>query len=384
MVRQSRDCSSSRGERSEADLQQLQRQGSLLVRSAAQFRELVQSAGLEQAYGQTHVVVAANAEFTDQASLVLHLGLCDPPMRMQRCRLGGAEAWGGHGNSDLVMPIDQGGAQALEQLLGGHQLPFSASGQATSQQPRLELETSLSLAEIGAGRLLLHRGITENGVVAVSSREGRTSTAWGPVLGPLSTGLYSCSGAGSIGLTMPGLRLLGPGSPVLVAGALGWVSGSGSGHNPEVRRQGSGHALGPGACCALEADVHQLEPRWLRATQLHDERTGLLVAVAAPVPLLNLQIAAEAACDQGELQAPVLDYGIPRRVRPSLGLVDYAQLHSGRLTIDGRQISCAPAHSRRLAEEISAALMEQLQSGRFPLRLPLQPLSARPALRALG
>lgn len=260
--------------RTAIELQELQRQGQLQVATADAFRALVAQQGLEQAYRHTHVVVASGAEFTSQASLLLQLGPTDPPMRIHRFRLGPAEGQGGHGNTDLLLPLGQGGALALEALLRGETLPFSASGSGGPQQPRLELETQLNLERIGAGRLLLHRGVVENGVVAVSSREGLTPTPWGPVLGPLVSGLYSCGGAGSIGLAMPGLTGLGPGSPLLVAGGLGWVSGAGSGHNPEVKRQADGQALSPGACAAVEVDLHALNPRWLRATRLGEGTPG--------------------------------------------------------------------------------------------------------------
>jgi uncharacterized protein (DUF39 family) len=262
-------------------------------------------------------------------------------------------------------------------------VPLVASGDATAQQPRRELDTSLALEDIGAGRLLLHRAIGENGVVAVSSREGLTATPWGPVLGPFATALYSCGGAGSIGLTMPGLGLLGPGSPVLVAGAIGWVSGAGSGHNPNPRRQASGQASSPGACCAVAVDLHGLQRRWLRASRGEGQASGLLVAMAAPVPLVNGTVARQAALDNGQLEAPVLDFAIPRRVKPSFGSASYAQLHSGQLELEGRRLRCAPAHSPRLAASIAEELAEQLRAGRFPIRLPLLPLSQRPALRPL-
>ena len=369
--------------RTELELQTLQRRGDLQVCTATQFRQRVAELGLEQAYTSTHVVAASDAGFTAQASVVLHLGPSDPPIRIERWRLGPAEATGGHGNTDLVLPIHQGGALALEQLLQGQRLPFSASGLASPQQPRQDLETQLTLEQIGAGRLLLHRGISENGVVAVSSREGLTPTPWGPVLGPLCSGLFNCAGAGSIGLTMPGLHSLGPGSPVLVAGALGWVSGAGAGHQPAVRRMATGHALTPGASCALEVDLHQLEHRWIRACEHRQEGSGLLVAIAAPVPLLNLAMARQACCSNDQLQAPVLDYGIPRRVKPSLGMASYAQLLSGDLNLGEQRIRCAPAHSPRLAKEIAEALCERLQGGSFPLRLPLMALPQRSALLPL-
>ncbi|MFM2079635.1 MAG: hypothetical protein RLZZ219_317 [Cyanobacteriota bacterium] len=370
--------------RSEAELVERQRRGDLQVRTAAEYRALVAAAGLEEAYRRTDVVVAADAEFTDQASLLLHLGPSDPPIRVRRFRLGAVEGIGGHGNTDLMVPIGQGGAAALSDLLAGESLPLILSGEPTRQQPRLELETRLDLEAIGAGRLLLHRGISENGVVAVSSRDGSVSTPWGTVLGPLTTALHSCGGAGSIGLTMPGLSLLGPGSPLLVAGSIGWVSGAGSGHQPQPRRQASGHALSPGAAAAVEVDLHGLDRRWLRAWRMAGGGSGLLVAIAAPVPLINGVVARQAAIGDDRLEAPVLDFGIPRRVRPSFGSVSYAQLHSGALDLQGRRLACAPGHSPRLAAEISACLVERLQQGRFPLRLPLQPLPQRPALRPLG
>jgi uncharacterized protein (DUF39 family) len=355
----------------------------LRVATAEAFRALVAQKGLEQAYAATDVVVASGAEFTNQASLLLQLGPTDPPMRIRHFRLGPAEGQGGHGNTDLLLPLGQGGALALEALLRGDAVPFSASGSGGEQQPRLELETQLTLEQIGAGRLLLHRGVVENGVVAVSSRDGLTPTPWGPVLGPLVSALYSCAGAGSIGLTMPALAALGPGSPLLVAGGLGWVSGAGSGHNPQVKRRPDGQALSPGACAAVEVNLHDLNPRWLRATRLGGEETGLLVALAAPVPLLDVAVARQAATGNSELEAPVLDYGIPRRVRPSFGRVPYSTLHSGELRVGDNRLSCAPAHSPRLAAEIAEALVGDLQSGRFPLRSPLAPLPKRAALQPL-
>ena len=370
--------------RSETELQQWQREGQLQVRSATAFRALAQEQGLEQAYRETHVVVASDAELTQQASLVLHLGPSDPPIRVRQVRFGPAEGHGGHGNTDLVIPMGSGGAPLLSALLEGQRLPLSIGGAPSQQQPKVELETELGLAEIPCGRLLLHRGICENGVVAVSSREGLTPTPWGPVLGPWTSALYSCRGPGSIGLSMPGLQDLGAGSPVLVGGAIGWVSGPGSGHNPATKRGPSGHALGPGACCALQVDLHGLKPSAIRSTRLPDGSSGLLVAIAAPIPLLNRSRAEQLLAPAEALSAPLLDFGIPRRVRPSPASATYAELLSGSVRLGERQLSAAPAHSPRLAEEAAAQLQDMLQSGAFPLRLPLAPLPSDRTVRALN
>jgi uncharacterized protein (DUF39 family) len=374
--------------RDEASLGRRQRQGRLRVRLAADWRALVAAVGLAEAYAETDVVVAADAGFTDQGSLHLHLGPTDPPIRLRDPSLGGVAAQAGAGAADLVIPIGgglaeggrRGGAQVLAELLAGLGVDLDSGGEGTRLQPRRELHTRLDLERIGGGRLLLHRAIVENGVVAVSSGEGLLPSPFGPLLGPFLNALWTAGGAGSIGLTMPGLSQLGPGSPVLVAGAVGWVVGSGSGHQPQPRRGGGGQACTPGAVAAVSVDLHALEPGWLRPCVFEGYGSALLVPIAAPIALLDEATALQACAGDGELEAPVLDVSVPRRLKPGFGTVSYAALRGGRILVEGRPVRAAPAHSPRLAEAIGRELVRRLQEQRFPLRLPTQPLGARPAL----
>ncbi len=367
--------------RSEADLRRRQAEGLLRVRQAAEFRRLAQSVGLAEAYDQTDVVVAASADFTSHASLHLSLGPTDPPIRLQDPRLGGVAAMAGGTGSDLVLPVT--GVRLLKEWLAGRPVELTASGEGTPLFPRRDLRAALHLEDIGSGQLLLPRAITENGVVAVSSAEGLLHTTYGAVAGPWAQALYTCSGADSIGLAMPGLALLGPGSPVLVAGALGWVVGPGGGHQPKPRRLASGHARTPGAVAAVCVDLHDLRGRWLRPGWLEGQGDVLLVAIAAPVPLIHGAIAVGAATSNRALEAPVLDLAIPRRLKPTYGAVSYSALRAGWIEVEGRRLRALPAHSPRLAMEIGAELALQLQDGRFPLRLPPAPLGQRPGLRPL-
>ncbi|MFN9644098.1 MAG: homocysteine biosynthesis protein [Cyanobacteriota bacterium] len=367
--------------RTEAELQRRQAEGLLRVRQAAAFRRLAQTAGLEAAYDQTDVVVAASAEFTSHASLHLSLGPTDPPIRLRDPLLGGVPVMVGGAGTDLVVPV--AGARVLKEWLAGRPVDLTASGEGTTLFPRRELHASLHLEDIGSGQLLLSRAITENGVVAVSSAEGLLHTPSGALLGPWAQALYTCSGADSIGLAMPGLGLLGPGSPVLVAGAPGWVVGPGGGHHPHPRRLSSGHARTPGAVAAVCVDLHGLRGRWLRAGALEGHGDVLLVAIAAPVPLIDGASALGAATSNRALEAPVLDLAIPRRVKPSFGGVSYSALRTGWIAVEGRRIRALPAHSPRLAMEIGAELALQLEEGRFPLRLPAGSLGQRPGLRPL-
>ncbi|MEB3259370.1 MAG: homocysteine biosynthesis protein [Cyanobacteriota bacterium] len=367
--------------RTEAELRRRQEEGTLRVRQAADFRALAQSAGLEEAYAQTDVVVAASAEFTSHASLHLSLGPTDPPMRLREVQVGGVSALPGGAGTDLVLPV--AGVRLLREWLEGRPVDLTASGEGTPLCPRRELHAALRLADIGSGQLLLPRAITENGVVAISSAEGLLHTPYGAVLGPWVQALYTCSGADSIGLAMPGLAHLGPGSPVLVAGAVGWVVGPGGGHQPQPRRLPHGHARTPGAVAAVSVDLHGLQGRWLRAGWLEGHGDVVLVALAAPVPLVDGATAAGAATSNRALEAPVLDLAIPRRLKPSFGGVSYSALRAGWIVVEGRRLRALPAHSPRLAMEIGTELADRLRRGRFPLRLPLAPLGTRSGLRPL-
>jgi uncharacterized protein (DUF39 family) len=110
----------------------------------------------------------------------------------------------------------------------------------------------------------------------------------------------------------------------------------------------------------------------------------LMVAMAAPVPLMDGATAAGAATSNRALEAPVLDVAIPRRLKPSFGGVSYSALRSGWIEVEGRRLPALPAHSPRLAEEIAAELAQRLREGRFPLRLPLGSLGERLGLRPLN
>lgn len=101
--------------RSESALRQRQRKGVLRVRAAADFRRLVAEAGLAEAYAATDVVVAANAEFTDQGSLHLNIGPSDPPIRFRDAQLESFGAQSGGGGGDLVLPIGGGLGEAQRQ-----------------------------------------------------------------------------------------------------------------------------------------------------------------------------------------------------------------------------------------------------------------------------
>jgi uncharacterized protein (DUF39 family) len=166
---------------------------------------------------------------------------------------------------------------------------------------------------------------------------------------------------------MPGLAQLGPGQPVLVAGAIGRVLGPGSGHQPNCRRQASGQAKAPGATVAVGGELRDLNPHWIRPWFFEGHGAALLVAIAAPVLLLGEHQARQAAVPDSALEAPVLDFSIPRRIRPGFGTVSYGELLAGRIQVDGHRLRAAPACSLHLGDSLAEELLKALANGSFPI-----------------
>jgi uncharacterized protein (DUF39 family) len=133
----------------------------------------------------------------------------------------------------------------------------------------------------------------------------------------------------------------------------------------------------------VAVDVEQLSPGSVRPCFIEGHGAALLMAIAVPVPLFEATVAAQAAAEPEDLEAPVLDLAVPRRVKPQLGRVTYGQLARGQLMLQGSPVRCAPAHSPRLAAAAALELGERLRSGAFPLLQPAMGLSRRPALLPL-
>ena len=134
---------------------------------------------------------------------------------------------------------------------------------------------------------------------------------------------------------------------------------------------------------ALSVDLAGLQCRWIRPCWFDGHGAALLVAIAAPVLLLGERQAVQAGLPESALEAPVLDFSIPRRIRPGFGTVSYGELLAGRIQVDGHQIPAAPSCSLALGDSLCEELVVQLQEGRFLLPARLSPLSQQGRLHPL-
>jgi uncharacterized protein (DUF39 family) len=126
---------------------------------------------------------------------------------------------------------------------------------------------------------------------------------------------------------------------------------------------------------ALIGDAKQMQAEWVRGCYFRNYGPSLMLGVGIPIPILSPADLEPIAIRDEELVAPVIDFSIPRRVRPTFGLVSYAQLKSGHITLNGRKVRTAPLASLRRSMQVAEILKQWIVSGQFTLTQPVAPLS---------
>lgn len=117
-----------------------------------------------------------------------------------------------------------------------------------------------------------------------------------------------------------------------------------------------------------------MDAHWVRGCYLKNYGPSLMLGVGVPIPVLNEQVIEQCAVKDEDIVAPVVDFSIPRRVRPTFGLVTYGQLKSGKITIEGKTVRVAPLASIARSREVAETLKAWLDAGTFALTEPVAPL----------
>jgi CBS domain-containing protein len=121
-------------------------------------------------------------------------------------------------------------------------------------------------------------------------------------------------------------------------------------------------------------DMKEMSSRYLRGCTIYGYGTSLFLGVGIPIPLLNERIAEKAAIPEEQLITEIVDYGTPRRERPVVKKVSYAELRSGAVEIGGKEVPVSPLSSFKLAREIAGRLKEWISKGQFYLSPPVERL----------
>ncbi|MEN9207534.1 MAG: homocysteine biosynthesis protein [Gloeomargarita sp. GMQP_bins_120] len=354
-----------------------------VVWTAAELKARVKEWGVSRCAREVDVITTGTFEPMEASGAILNLGQTDPPIKLQRCWLDGVPAYTGFGAVDVVIGASQpsevegserGGGHVIADLIAGRAVTLKATGYATDCYPRATLETRIRKDTINQFYLYNPRNLYQNFIVGVNGGDRTLYTYLGPLLPQLGNAVYACGGALSPLLNDPDLQCVGIGTRIFLGGGVGYIAWEGTQHFSLQKRLPNRVPIGPAATVALIGDARQMDARWVRGCFFKHYGPSLYLGVGVPFPVLDEQVIAACAVQDEDIVAPVVDFAIPRRVRPTFGLVTYAQLKSGRITINGTSVRTAPLVSLSWSLEVAEILKHWIEQGQFTLTEPVAPL----------
>jgi L-aspartate semialdehyde sulfurtransferase len=354
-----------------------------VVMTAEEVIALKDEQGITKSAEMVDVVTTGTFGPMCSSGAFFNVGHSDPPIRMQKVLLNDVLAYAGIAAVDFYLGAtqlaesqrnDYGGAHVLEDFVKGKDIHLKAFSAGTDCYPAREVEATISKTTVNQAFMVNPRNAYQNYNVAVNQSSQKIYTYMGILLPDLGNASYSTSGQLSPLLNDPDLRTIGIGTRIFIGGTEGYVIWEGTQFHPTsiVDR---GKMVGrKGAVLSLIGDLKQMKPDFLQAAYLSGYGVTLYLGIGIPIPILDEEMMRAVSIKDEEIYTEITDYSVPRLEKPSLGLVNYAQLRTGQIEIKGKKVPTSSMSSYAKARMIADTLKESLQKGTFFLQEPIKPL----------
>ena len=365
--------------------------GKAVVFNAEEIINLVEEDGLEKTAERVDVVTTGTFSPMCSSSALLNVGHSNPKIRIQKAWLNNVEAYSGLAAVDMIIGATQlceddpenkifpgrfsyGGGHVIEDLVSGKDINLKAISYGTDCYPNKEIEKNINIKTLRDATLFNPRNAYQNYAVAVNMHSKRPIYTYMGTLNPnCGNANYSTSGQLSPLLNDPLYKTIGIGTRIFLGGGIGYIAWQGTQHNPTHERLPNGTPTSGAGTLAVIGDLKQMSPEWLRGTSLTGYGVSLTVGIGVPIPILNQEVLKYAAVKDEDIVAQIFDYSedYPNCKSGNLGTVNYKELKSGKITINGKEIPTASMSSYSKALEISNLLKESIKNGEFLLTTPV-------------
>jgi len=272
--------------------------------------------------------------------------------------------------------FNYGGGHVIEEMVAGKDVRLTATAFGTDCYPRKKLETWINIKDINEAILFNLRNAYQNYNVAVNLSDKVIYTYMGVLKPNLGNAHYSTAGQLSPLLNDPYYKTIGVGTKIFLGGGIGYVAWHGTQHNPDVLRGDNGVPRRGAGTLAVIGDLKQMKPEWLVGTSMLGYGCTLTVGIGAPIPILSEEILRYTTVSDAGILAPLVDYSEAySQLKPDiLGEISYAELRSGRIKVQGKDVPTGSLSSYPKAVEIASILKEWIEKGEFLLTEPVAPL----------
>jgi len=369
--------------------------GQAVVVTAEEVIDLVKKKGSAKAAQEVDVVTTGTFGPMCSSGAYFNLGHSKPRMKIGggQAYLNDVPAYTGVAAVDIflgatAMPDDDprnkihpgdfnyGGGHVIEDLVAGKDVRLVATAYGTDCYPRKKIETLINLKSINEAVLFNMRNAYQNYNVAVNLGDRTLYTYMGVLKPHLGNATYSSAGQLSPLLNDPLYKTIGIGTRIFLGGGIGYVAWQGTQHNPSAMRNEKGVPKRGAGTLAVIGDLKQMKPKYLVGTSFLGYGCTITVGIGVPIPILSEEILLYTAVTDEDILAPVVDYSeaYPQRKPDVLGEVSYAQLRSGKIKVQDKEVPTASLSSYSRAVEIANTLKDWIKKGQFTLTQPVAPL----------
>ncbi len=349
--------------------------------------------GLEAAAKEVDVVTTATFGPMCSSGCFLNFGHSKPKMRISEAWLDDVLAYSGVAAVDLYLGATQlrhndpanmyypgefrfGGGHVMEKLVAGEEIQLFGLSYGTDEYPLREIRTWFTINDLNQAIMVNPRNCYQNYNVAINCSDKSIYTYLGH-LKPKMKNLTYCSAAQlSPLLNDPLYMTIGVGTKVWLAGAQGHVYAQGTQHASQCERGPNDVPTGGAGTLALTGDMKEMKSEFVRGVSLKGYGTSLSVGVGIPIPILNVDILKYTTVRDRDIEAPVIDYS--KDYADGSGKIlcrlNYEQLKSGEVTIQGQKIRTGSLSSYAKALEIAQILKGEIESGKFQITEPIASL----------
>ncbi|MEX1377766.1 MAG: homocysteine biosynthesis protein [Eubacteriales bacterium] len=354
--------------------------GDIAVFTAEEAIAMCKEQGHKKAYENIDVVTCATFGMMCSSGAFFNFGHTDKRIRMSEITMNNVPASGGLAAVDTYLgatqgsldrPMTYGGAHVIEELLKGEKINLHAKSYGTDAYPRKEAAAEIGLEDMNQAYMYNPRNCYQNYSAATNCGEKTIHTYMGTLFPDCGNVNYSTSGELSPLLKDPYMRTIGMGTKIFLGGAQGYVTWQGTQSEQNVTEYEDGVNFS-GGTLAVIGDLKKMSPRYIRAAVMKNYGISMYVGIGIPIPVLDIDLFEDLTRTNDELYTNFIDYSTGALKMPQLGRVSYAQLRSGRVELNGKQVPTAPMSSLFMAREIAQNLKENIKEGSFTLNKPIK------------
>ncbi len=357
--------------------------GNVVVLDAEEIIDYIEENGAKKAAKDVDIVTTATFGPMCSSGAFLNFGHSDPPIKMNKVWLNDVPAYSGLAAVDVYLGatelsesegMNYGGAHVIEDLIQGKTIKLRATAHGTDCYPRKDIETYINKETINQAYLFNPRNVYQNYAVATNSSNKTIYTYMGKLLPRFGNATYSSAGQLNPLLNDPYYRTIGIGTKIFIGGAQGYIAWHGTQHNPNQHRIANGTTIGPGATLAVIGNIKEMSNNFIKAAIFPGYGVTMFMGIGIPIPVLDKEMIDFLKIKDEDIFTIIEDYSVQRRNKPTYGKVNYKQLRSGNIAINGKKVQTGSISSYAKAKSIAQYLANLIKEKKFFLTEPVSQL----------